>query len=222
MKISLALIAFFLAARGAIGPVHQFDEAHRAQVANASEALYLPSGEGLGILSVGYRNALSHLLWFRTISYFGKQFKGDRNYQWLAHMCDLVTTLNPGARHVFEFGAMMLAWEVNQPKRSIALLDKAIAAEPDYWRYYYLRGFTRYYFLDDPAGASVDFARSAKCPEAPAFVASLAARKMVQAGEDPESAIQFLVEMINNSSDATVRAALEKKLRKLKKKLNQH
>jgi len=174
------------------------------------ETLYLPSGEGLEILSFGYKNLLSDILWFNTINYFGKHFKGDRNYTWLNHMCHLVIRLNPNANHVYKFCSTMLSWEANTPERSIKIMDVAIKNHPDSWEYYYLRGFTYMFFLENEELARRDLSTGAKLPNAPPFMATLAAKKMVS--HDPNAAISFLTEMIKNSQDPSEQAVLKEKL----------
>lgn len=174
------------------------------------EALYLPNGEGLRFMSFGYQNFLSNILWFDLISYFGKHYKSDQSYRWLAHMCGLVTDLDPRASAAYEFCGMMLAWEVASPRESITILDKAVNNIPESWRFRYLRGFTYLYFMQDEERAREDFQVAAGLPNAPAFLGTLAAKKM--ALSDPVSAIQFLVTILANTSDPTQRQALEGRL----------
>lgn len=182
------------------------------------EVLYLPSGVGLQFLSFGYQNFVADILWFHTISYFGKHYRGDRNYTWLSHMCSLVAELNPRARHVVEFCGTMLAWEAERPKEALVLLSKAIDREPEYWNYYYLKGFTEFYFLNDSAAAQESLEKGASLPDAPAFVARLAAEKMLSS--DPTSAIRFLSQMIQEAESGR-RPLDEIQLSSLKSKLRQ-
>lgn len=175
------------------------------------EVLYLPSGEGLRLLSFGYHNLLSNLLWFNTVSYFGKHFKSDRNYKWLNHMCNLVVNLNPEAHHVFDFCSVMLAWEAKAPKKSIAILSKAIKHHPNYWKYPYLRGFINLFFLKNEEEARADMVRAAELPDAHLLVKRLAAKKL--AVDDPDTAISFLSDMLKTANDPSQRKALEERLR---------
>ena len=188
------------------------------------EALYLPQGPALKIMSFGYQNFLSRILWFNTISYFGKHYRGDRNYKWLAHMCDLVTTLDPRAYHVYEFAALMLAWEAEQPERAIPILTKGMNVSelkdhPWFWKLTYLRGFTYMYFMEDSMRALEDFKVAAKLPNAPASVASIAAKKILYNAGDPGAAIGFLEEMLGNTTDPTARKALNRRLREARENL---
>lgn len=175
--------------------------------------IYLPQVRYVRLLTGGYDTAASKLLWFATNNYFGKQFAaGDRDYRWLGEMCELVTNLDPKARHAFEFCATLLSWVAKEPKKSLALLERAVAAEPDYWRYHYLRGFTNWYFLDRMDAAKEDFILISKMPETPPPLAMLASR--VIANQDSASmAIEFLQELLEQTHDPKVKKKLAKRIR---------
>ena len=173
--------------------------------------LYLPNVEKVRLVTLGFDNFFADILWFHTINYFGKQLAGSRDYRWLGQMCDLVTSLNPKVGEEYEFCATLLSWMAKDPAMSEKLLSRAIENQPDYWRYHYLRGFTKWYFLNDFAGAKQDFTRASTLPHVPPFVIALTGRLMV-AEEDPEAAIKFLQDMIKNSHDETARKALGGKL----------
>lgn len=176
------------------------------------EVLYLPNGTALELLSFAYRNALANILWFNTINYFGKHYATDQSYRWLFHMCDLVTTLDPRADHVFRFGGVILSWEGKVPEKSIELLTKAIRHFPEDWEFYYQRGFTYMYFLDDADRAREDFVRAAQLPNAHSVVVRLAAKKSLAMG-DPDTALDFLGEAIRTASDDVTKGALLRRYR---------
>jgi hypothetical protein len=176
------------------------------------ESLYLPSVQAVEIASLGFRNVFAHILWFNTINYFGKQFRGERNYLWLAHMCDLVTTLNPRKDYALRFCATLLAWEGGQPERSIAILDRAVTTFPEDWIFFYLRGFTKIFFLADDEGGNADMIHAASLPGAHFIVKSLAAKKL-SAQQSPEAAIRFLSDAIKLTEDPAAKRALEDKLK---------
>jgi hypothetical protein len=176
-----------------------------------AEVLYLPSGKALRFLSLGFQNALADLLWFNTVSYFGKHFRSDKDYRWLEHMCGLVTDLDPRAQHVYEFCSTMEAWELNRPEVAEALLTKGIAVLPDKWRLLYLRGFSRMYFLHDEARAQEDFVRAARLPDAPPFIAKLASKKIANL-DSPEAALEFLIDIYKGTQDPNARRALQHRI----------
>ena len=127
--IYIVLLSIFLIVTiGASNRLEQSIELSPEQVREA-EVLYLPNGTALDFISFGYRNFLADVLWFQTVNYFGKHFRTDRNYEWLAKMCDLVTDLDPGAAHAYEFAALMLAWLSGVVLGILGLLSAAISLE---------------------------------------------------------------------------------------------
>lgn len=176
------------------------------------ESLYLPNGDALEFMSFGYRNVLSNIILFKCVSYFGKHFRADQNYRWLYHMVDLATTLDPNALDAVEFASTMLAWESGRPEEAIALLSKAIDGHKNNWRLYYYRGFTYMYFLHRTDDARSDFEIASKLPDAPPFLARLAAQVMA-VQSNPEAAISFLRNMLETVRDPSARQALEDKLK---------
>lgn len=212
IAIEVALFGCFLALT--VWPHSRLKSLERSKPedgAQLEEVLYLPDGEALELMSFGYRNVLADVLWFNTINYFGKHYHTDQDYRWLAHMCDLVVRLDPEAFHVYEFGSTMLGWEMNQPRKAIALLDRGIEAFPDSWRLYYLRGFTYMFFLKDPERAQADFITASKKPGAHYITARLAAKGLATQ-DDPETAIAFLNDMLETTEDPSARRALEHRL----------
>jgi tetratricopeptide (TPR) repeat protein len=217
---SVLIILFSsLVCRASFDKLRQLTPASINDESQSREVLYLPSGEALELVSFGYRNVLADLLWFNTVNYFGKHYSSDQNYRWLFHMCDLVTTLDPQATHVYEFASIMLGWEMNLPDQAIKILDKAIKHQPNYWRHHYLRGFTYMFFKSDTAQAHRDFVTASKLPDAHYIAARLAAKNLA-AGEDPEEAIRFLQETITVTKDPHAKDALTHRLNEARYELD--
>jgi len=165
------------------------------------EPVYLPDVRFLRLASLGYHNALADVLWFRTIDYFGKHFRGDRLYPWLARMCDVVTDLDPRAEHVYSFAGFILTWEAQTPAQGIQLLEKGVGQFPDSWQLHYYLGFTRFYFNDDLEGALPHLKRAAELPGTHPYVSRLAAMLYAQQyGTDV--AREFLEELRGSGGSA--------------------
>jgi hypothetical protein len=173
--------------------------------------LYLPKLEAVKSITLGYEQFASTILWFTTVHYFGSQFEAKKSMPWFGHMCELVTELDPRARHVFEFCGTLLSWIAREPKRCINLLTRGIENDPEHWRYYYLRGFTYWYFLEDMERAKNDLVYASKIKDAPLFLSSLAAR-LISTHDDIGNAISFLKASIENTEDPNAKAALEERL----------
>ncbi|MCC6932273.1 MAG: hypothetical protein IT292_03345 [Deltaproteobacteria bacterium] len=174
--------------------------------------LYLPELRFIRPVSFGFENFFSDILWFNTLNYFGKQFQQGRDYKWLGHNCELVTSLDYRAKHAIEFCATMLSWSARDPERSNALLERAIKYNSDKWRYRYLRAFNYWYFLERRDLAREDLMQAANLPDAPPFLATIASR-MLATDEDPNLAIGFLTNMIKTTNDKNAKNALEDKLK---------
>jgi len=211
MFLLLSAVVLTAFARGELAAI---SAAQSSRINPAAEVLYLPSGRGLEVLSFGYQNILAHLLWFNTTSYFGKHYRGDKDYRWLSHMCNLVTRLNPKATHVFQFCGTMLAWEGNMPEQSIAILSKAIELHPANWLFYYLRGFTYIFFLGDDEHGKSDFIQAARLPEVHPIVIRLASKKILSL-DSPETAIEFLRDALQNAKDDQSRKVLTDRLKEM-------
>lgn len=175
--------------------------------------LYLPKARYVKLVTLGYDNLAGDILWFNTINYFGREYLGNQDFKWLTEMCELVTTIDNRSLHVYEFCGTLLSWIAKEPRRSNRILTLAIGKHPSHWRFRYLRGFNYWYFLNQKEKAKQDFAVAAKLPDAPPFLASLASRLMVDM-ESPEVAIEYLKEMLSETNNTSVRAALKDKLKR--------
>lgn len=184
-----------------------------------TEMLYLPNGEALEAISLGYKNVLADLLWFNTINYFGKHYRSDKDYRWLEHSCDLVTQIDTRADYAYEFCGMMLAWEAQRGEEAVRLLERAVKQFPNDWRFHYYLGITVALFLGDDQRAQDNFKTGARLPGAPAFLGRLAAKKMATAG-DLDQAVSFVSELIQNTADPTQRTAYIDRLHELQHEQN--
>ena len=183
-----------------------------AVVPHDETPLYLPSAQYLKPISFGFENFLSDVLWFHTLNYFGRQISNRENLQWFAHMCTLVSDLDPKALHVYEFCGTLLSWVAKEPEASNAVLTKGIEAFPEYWRLRYLKAFNAWYFLNDQQNAAMLLREAATLPDAPGFLASLASR-LLATSHDPRTAVQFLSEVLRNTSNPSARDAILDKLK---------
>lgn len=182
-----------------------------------NELLYLPNKDAIKYVTFGYNNFLADILWFTTINYFGKHYVKDKDYRWLYYICDLITSIDSKAKHVYQFGSTMLAWEQKSPEHAVDLLTKAISVFPEDWNFYYLRGFLTMYFLQDKKSAAEDFLTASKLPGVHPIVITLASRQL-ENDKDSQTAIAFLQQMLRDNTDPTMRSALENRLQVLRHK----
>lgn len=177
--------------------------------------LYLPKGERLKVMSLGFRNLLADALWVKAIGYFGGHNMTNREYPWLYHILDQVTTLDPPFRQPYTFGGVVLAVEEGSPAQSVLLLRKGMNYYPGDWRLPFYIGFNYFYYLRDPARAA-DYIRVASTlPAHPEYLPRLAASLLSQSGR-LEAAIAFLTTTAENTQDERVRAGLYRKIEDLR------
>ncbi len=185
-----------------------------AGAAQQPELIYLPPTRVLRVASLGFEHALSDILWFRTISYFGRHYRSDHVYPWLARMCQAVTNLDPSAEHVYRFGGLILPWEAGHIDEGIALLEKGVRNLPNSWNLRFTLGFSYYFFKDDLQSASSTLRAAALLPGAPEYVGRLAAL-MYAAHEGPQRAIDFLAEMDRSAISDDMHGIIRQRIREL-------
>lgn len=186
-----------------------------SHTAEDSEALiYVPPARFLKVVALGYERALADVLWFRTISYFGHHYWGDRVYPWLAYMCDVVTDLDPRAEAVYSFGGVILPWEADRIDDGIALLEKGVRNIPESWQLSYMLGFSYYFFKDDLAAASRALQSAARLPGAPGYIGAFAAL-VSAAHQGPHSAVEFLTAIDRERASDEVHGILRERIREL-------
>jgi hypothetical protein len=190
---------------------------HIPNIEDFEEVKFLPKAESVKSISLGYQNVLAQLLWFYTQNYFGKHYRSDQRYTWLYYMCDLITTLDPNHKEVFNFGTMMLGWEAKKPQEALKFISKGLVHHPSDWYFYYLRGSLSYLIENNPEKAIEDFRIGASLPDAPAMMSSIAAKKMVSINQDPEGAVSFLQEMIHSTKNPQTIKILNNKIMEIRK-----
>jgi hypothetical protein len=176
------------------------------------EVLYLSKLSVLSSLSLGYKNLLSDMLWLSTINYFGKHYRTDQDYRWLAHRCNLVTELNPKAYSAYTFCALMLAWENGDASSAYKLLSQAIENYPARWEPYYYRGFIALFFFKNERSAQHDFLKASSLPGVHKSVVALAARKVLDL-ENKDNAREILMQMLQNTESGIARDVIRNKLK---------
>ena len=88
--------------------------------------MFIPSGDFLKPFTFGFNQVIADYFWIKTVGYFGEHLMSDRNYPWLYHMLDLVTTLDPQFIWPYYFGGITLSLEAEQVEQSNLILKKAI------------------------------------------------------------------------------------------------
>ncbi len=176
-----ALLAGSVAARQRV-------ETLRGKEATLEEILYVPSSKALKRMSLGYSTLLADIYWTRAVQYFGSRYHvNSTRYDLLAPLLDITTDLDPQLIVAYQTGSIFLSQRIpqgaGQPDKAVALLEKGIRENPEFWRLYFTLGFVHYVDRHDPRAAQEAFDRGSKVPGAMVWMKVMAARMAEHSGE---------------------------------------
>jgi hypothetical protein len=160
-------------------------------------------------MSLEYAPLMADIYWTRVVQYYGeKRARHDPNFELLSPLLDLTTTLDPNLLVAYRFGSTFLSEPsprgAGRPELGIALLQRGIQANPEYWRFYEDLGFIYYFELKDYAKASAAFAEGSKNPDAQIWMKIMAARIAAE-GESLQTSIFLWNEVYQTTKDPQVK-----------------
>ena len=214
----LRLGAAGLAMLTALGLQMARDRTYPRERQETDNILYVRSGEALKRMTLGFDGLAADVYWIRAIQHYG----GDRiskpdqrhRYQLLYPLLDLTTTLDPYFNIAYRFGAIFLSEGFpggpGRPDQAVALLRKGLSVMPTRWQYYHDIAFVYYWHLRDYHAAAEWFKRGADQPNAPNWLAPMAATMLTHA-EDRTSA-RFLWRQIAQSEEEWLRRSASRAL----------
>jgi tetratricopeptide (TPR) repeat protein len=189
--------------------------AERGREATLEEVLYLPSGKVLKKASLGYSSLLADIYWTRAVQYFGSQHIGNAplatkstNYSLLYPLLNITSDLDPHILVVYQFGSIFLSQQppegAGQPDKAVALVEKGIRENPEYWRLYFTLGFIHYVDRKDYKAAQEAFEKGSRIPGALPWMKVMAAR-MAERGKDVNTAIALWRAVYDSAQDMQVK-----------------
>jgi tetratricopeptide (TPR) repeat protein len=161
-------------------------ETLRGKEATLEEILYLPSGKMLKRMSLGYSNLLADIYWTRAVQYFGnKHEQHSTRYDLLAPLLEITTDLDPHLIPAYQTGSIFLSFPegARQPDKAVALLEKGIRENPEYWRLYFTLGFIHYMDRRDYKAAEDAFREGSEVPGALGWMKVMTARMAEHSGD---------------------------------------
>jgi hypothetical protein len=139
----------------ALYPLQKTIDGYRSSWPQEEELLYLPSGNMLKIVSLGFDQVAADILYIKMIDYFAGHLMTDRSYAWFYHIADLVTTLDPYFEFPYLFAGLMLNLEGGQFDNARKILLKGERVFPNDWYFSFALGLN-YFF------GSADFETAAR------------------------------------------------------------
>lgn len=197
----------------------QLERHDASRSAKLEQLRLLPRGEILRPILLGYHHLGADALWLRVVQILGDRVVRDKDYEWLYHALDVITTLDPKYEYAYEAGGTVLAELALRVDLSNRLLEKGVGPNPDSWRIPFRLGFNHFFHLGDHLKAAEYMAQAAKVPGEfpvgpPAYTTRLASRLYVQ-GKNPDVALEFLDAMLQQTTDETVRDQLQRRMKRV-------
>jgi hypothetical protein len=184
------------------------------------ELAYYPSGERLGLVTLGHRETFADVAWLRAVQYYGEHRRSDMVFTRLYHVFDILTTLSPHFVPAYVFGGFALAQEGASFDRAEALMLKGLEENPTSGRLAFELGFLYYV---KPGGrdlihAGQYFEQSARMPDAPPPARRFAAYVRQNAG-DLAVARALWIGVAQSSDNAYLREIAEREIDKIDRAL---
>jgi hypothetical protein len=188
------LVLMTLLAGAVVGLQAMHEQRGGLPAATAEHLLYVRSPEAMRRLALSYDGLLADLYWIRAVQHYGgTRLSTDPNKQYdlLYPLLDLATSLDPRFSIAYYYGSTFLAEAPpggpGRPDLAIALLEKGLRAQPDKWEFAQWIGFVHYWWRQDYQQAAAWFARAAEFPNAPIWMAPLAATTLAKGGSRESS-----------------------------------
>jgi len=180
--------------------------------------LYFPASSTVKTYALGFDHAMAHILWMRTLSYFGDHFATDRDYKYLAHMLDITTQLNPDYKAAYYMSGVILPWMTKESRSSERLLVRAMIHMPEQGIWPYYLGLNQFLFKDDRRLAAHYLDRSIRKGFINRLSAGLASKLRAESG-NLESAKEYVLQILSLRQDKNMAAFLYNELKKIETEL---
>lgn len=179
-----------------------------------AEMAYFPSGRFVRGAAIEYQGLAADFIWLRGIQYYGYHLMSDRKYEWLGHVFDILTSLDPGFIGAYHFGAITLAWDAGKPHEAVDFLTRGMRANPTSWQIPFDAGFICYMLLRDYGRAGTFFEVASKMPNAWFILARWAAIAKTKAG-DFQTAREMWLDILSGTENRALKALVVRQLKNL-------
>jgi len=206
--------SFLLALGGSAVGVLTMVERQRPSLARAEELSYLPKGEYLKLVVLGYQQMAADLIWLKAVQHLGEKHQTRAGYLSAYHAVDVLTDVDPTFVFAYQAAGTVLGVWAGLPRESIALLTKGMRNHPEVWQLPFYVGYDYFYELHDPVMGARYFRIASVLPGAPDYLPRLAARMTVEVG-DPQAALEFLQRLYQQTEDEQVRQGLARRMKEV-------
>ena len=183
--------------------------------------LSLVSPSFINVVALEFKGASADFLLLKTMTFLGENVLGNINptrqeWEYVYSMLKLVTSLDERFWDPYLLAESMLVMQGGMIEEGNELLEKVAKIRTDDFRPYFLLWFNAYYFQKDNDRAENFMHLAALKPNAPGYLAGLAARMSLYGGRT-ESGMFFLEALLRDTPPTgTMYGYLEKRLIALK------
>ena len=171
----------------------------------------LHSGQYLKTAALGFDSLIADLLWANTVVKVGERVVSDNNHEDLYRRLDVITALDPRFSEVYYFGSILLALQAGRVDESLMLLEKAVEAFPNDWRYHFNIGFNHIYYKNDIPKAITHFEKAVRMPGAPTYLSRFIGNLYAETGQI-DMALMFLDQAYKHLPDERMREEIIEKM----------
>lgn len=176
----------------------------------------IPKDERIKAGLLGFETTFSHILWIKTVLYFGSHYLTDKNYPWLVKMVDLVTRLNPQFYPAYEFAGVMLPEVCNNPDAARVILERGLFhIGHKKWNVPFYLSLLYYKYYDQQIIAAEYMALASRVKGAPADKLAPVASSMYARAGFKRSAEEILILTYQASENPEVRSHLASRINQL-------
>ena len=208
-----SLVGIFLMMGLVVSTIHVQDYAFRPYL---YESLYLPSGDFISQLSLGYKQVVSDLVWFSAIQYYGDYRLDRHGLNYFKGLINIVVTLDPNFTFAYEFGAMVVSEDMGHFEEGIDILKHGMGNNPTSWELPFEIGFLYYLHQVNFDVAARYFDLASRMPSAPERARRFAAFVYWVAGQK-ESALKLWQEYAEYTDNPYLKQLAEGYVERLKR-----
>lgn len=214
IKKRLLLGIIFIGLMVATGHLQYRYDANRDYFSERDVFVTLPSGKTLKIISFGFQNLVADMLFIWSIQFYSTQYLTN-SYDYLEHVFNIITDINPGYKEPYIVGSWIMALEASNVRMAIRLLQKGAQNMKDEWIFDYECGFYAYKYLKDYGLAEKFFEKAAANPSAPQLIHRKRAH-MVYMKDNLGYAYELWLEIYKKAADKLERRAARIHLQQIK------
>ena len=203
----------FIFGVGTVGTLTRV-EAGRANLDKAKQFAYVPNGKYLGVISLGFDQLVSDLIWLKVVQHLGNANESREGLLWAYRAVQAATDIDPHFVWAYQItGTIFTVW-AGMPQESIEILKKGMKHNPNHWQLPHLIGYNYFFQLCDPKNSAHYLQIAARIPGSPSYLPKLAAKMSVEAGE-LHSALMFLESVKREVKDPLLQQSLDDRFKEI-------